>query len=97
MYHCSQVSSLSRSGVRHRDHNAAINILKRAASVLRGGVLVAVSPDKPDKVNSGRGSVYRARIQGRGPREIRNCRKEDSVKAKNKPPLIRLYESVAGS
>jgi putative transposase len=46
-----------------RDHNAAINILKRAASVLRGGALQAVSPEKLSK---GR----------RGPRETRHSRKE---------------------
>ncbi len=35
-----------------RDHNAAINIVKRAASALRGGVLVTISPEKP--ASSGR-------------------------------------------
>jgi putative transposase len=58
-----------------RDHNAAINIYKRAASVLRGGVSDRSEPEKPSN-------------EGRGPREIPAVR---SVRAFQQAPTDCLF------
>ena len=54
-----------------RDHNAAINIRKRAATALRGGALVVNSPEIPERDRSAkpaspRGRHHKPRPSGRG-------------------------------